>query len=64
MNHKQQIKNLRDNAELAWAAYGYFDLFLEFKNTYFWILNYTFLIYNIVIHALLKLKKASLENCY
>ena len=26
MNNKQQIEKLRDNAELAWAAYGYFDL--------------------------------------
>ncbi|AQQ59224.1 hypothetical protein XJ32_02930 [Helicobacter bilis] len=24
MNNKQQINRLRDNAELAWAAYGYF----------------------------------------
>ncbi|WP_369607984.1 hypothetical protein, partial [Helicobacter trogontum] len=26
MTNKQQIKKLRDNAELAWASYGYFDL--------------------------------------
>lgn len=26
MNNKEQIKKLRDNAELAWAAYGYFHL--------------------------------------
>ena len=26
MNNKQQIEKLRDNAELSWAAYGYFDL--------------------------------------
>ena len=26
MNDKRQIEKLRDNAELAWAAYGYFDL--------------------------------------
>lgn len=25
MNNKEQIKKLRDNAELAWASYGYFD---------------------------------------
>ncbi|MDY5821582.1 MAG: hypothetical protein SPJ83_02110 [Helicobacter sp.] len=25
MINKEQIKKLRDNAELAWAAYGYFD---------------------------------------
>ena len=24
MTNKQQIQKLRDNAELAWAAYGYF----------------------------------------
>ncbi|EAK8023719.1 hypothetical protein FXR79_04475 [Campylobacter coli] len=24
MHHKQQIQNFRDNAELAWASYGYF----------------------------------------
>ncbi len=26
MNNKQEIEKLRDNADLAWAAYGYFDL--------------------------------------
>ena len=26
MINKEQIKKLRDNAELAWAAYGYFNL--------------------------------------
>ncbi|MDY5821611.1 MAG: hypothetical protein SPJ83_02260 [Helicobacter sp.] len=26
MSNKQQINRLRDNAELAWASYGYFDL--------------------------------------
>ncbi|MDY5950068.1 MAG: hypothetical protein SPJ16_02580 [Helicobacter sp.] len=26
MINKEQIKKLRDNAELAWAAYGYYDL--------------------------------------
>ena len=26
MTNKKQIKKLRDNAELAWASYGYFDL--------------------------------------
>ena len=26
MNNKRQIEKLRDNAELAWSAYGYFDL--------------------------------------
>ena len=26
MNNKQQIEKLRDNAELAWASYGYYDL--------------------------------------
>ncbi len=26
MNNKEQIKKLKDNSELAWAAYGYFDL--------------------------------------
>ena len=26
MNNKQQIQTLRDNAELAQAAYGYFHL--------------------------------------
>ncbi|HEB9350296.1 TPA: hypothetical protein RZK40_001850, partial [Campylobacter coli] len=25
MHHKQQIQKFRDNAELAWASYGYFD---------------------------------------
>ena len=25
MNNKEQIKKLKDNAELAWAAYGYFN---------------------------------------
>ncbi|WP_052062293.1 hypothetical protein [Helicobacter saguini] len=25
MNNKEQIKRLRDNAELAWATYGYFN---------------------------------------
>ncbi|MGM8974707.1 hypothetical protein ACTFDJ_03120 [Campylobacter jejuni] len=25
-NNKQQIQKLRDNAELAWASYGYFHL--------------------------------------
>ncbi|RDU58816.1 hypothetical protein CQA53_11830, partial [Helicobacter didelphidarum] len=24
-NNKERIKKLRDNAELAWASYGYFD---------------------------------------
>lgn len=26
MNNKQQIQKLKDNAELAWASYGYYDL--------------------------------------
>ena len=26
MTNKEIIKKLRDNAELAWAAYAYFDL--------------------------------------
>ena len=26
MNNKQQIEKLRNNAELAWASYGYYDL--------------------------------------
>lgn len=26
MNNKRQIEKLRDNVELSWAAYGYFDL--------------------------------------
>lgn len=26
MSNKQQINRLRDNAELAWASYGYFHL--------------------------------------
>lgn len=26
MSNKQQINRLRDNTELAWASYGYFDL--------------------------------------
>lgn len=26
MNNKEQVKKLRDNAELAMASYGYFDL--------------------------------------
>lgn len=26
MNNKEQIKKLCDNAELAWASYGYFYL--------------------------------------
>jgi len=26
MNNKEQIKKLKDNAELAWASYGYYDL--------------------------------------
>ena len=26
MTSKEQIEKLRDNAELAWASYGYFDL--------------------------------------
>lgn len=26
MNNKRQIEKLRDNAELSWAVYGYFDL--------------------------------------
>ncbi|RDU59241.1 hypothetical protein CQA53_11575, partial [Helicobacter didelphidarum] len=26
MTNKETIKKLRDNAELAWASYGYFDL--------------------------------------
>ena len=26
MSNKQQINRLRDNAELAWASYGYYDL--------------------------------------
>ena len=26
MTNKQQIQKLRDNAELAWASYGYFHL--------------------------------------
>lgn len=26
MTNKEMIKKMRDNAELAWAAYGYYDL--------------------------------------
>lgn len=26
LNNKQQIQKFRDNAELAWASYGYFHL--------------------------------------
>ena len=26
MTNKEQIEKLKDNAELAWASYGYFDL--------------------------------------
>ncbi|HDZ5066292.1 TPA: hypothetical protein RTH03_001579 [Campylobacter jejuni] len=29
MSNKEQIRKLRDNAELAWASYGYFHYFLE-----------------------------------
>lgn len=32
MTNKQQIQNLRDYAELAWASYGYFHYFLEQHN--------------------------------
>ncbi len=31
MNNKEQIKKLRDNAELAWASYGYFDFICKNK---------------------------------
>ena len=32
MTNKQQINKLKDNAELAWASYGYFHYFLEQHN--------------------------------
>ena len=32
MTNKRQIDKLRDNAELAWASYGYFHYFLEQHN--------------------------------
>lgn len=31
MNNKQQINKLRNNAELAMAAYGYYDTLVCFK---------------------------------
>ena len=31
MTSKEQIEKLRDNAELAWASYGYFDLVGKIK---------------------------------
>ncbi|WP_144690954.1 hypothetical protein, partial [Campylobacter jejuni] len=31
MNNKMLVQKLRDNAELAWASYGYFDLLKDNK---------------------------------
>ncbi|WP_052096535.1 hypothetical protein [Helicobacter trogontum] len=39
MNNKQQIQKLRDNAELAMAAYGYFDLKTSDTNQLFLVLK-------------------------
>ena len=39
MNNKQQIQKLRDNAELAWAAYGYYDLITNDTNQSFMVLK-------------------------
>ena len=39
MNNKQQIQKLRDNAELAWAAYGYYDLMTSDTNQLFVVLK-------------------------
>ena len=39
MNNKQQIQKLRDNAELAMAAYGYCDLMTTDVNQAFIVLK-------------------------
>ncbi|WP_181882482.1 hypothetical protein, partial [Helicobacter didelphidarum] len=40
MCNKEQIKKLRDYAELSWASYGYFHYFLEQqKKSYFMLLQ-------------------------
>ncbi|GAB0174119.1 hypothetical protein [Helicobacter trogontum] len=39
MNDKQQIQKLKDNAELAMAAYGYFDLKTSDTNQLFLVLK-------------------------
>ena len=39
MSNKQQIQKLRDNAELAWAAYGYYNLITNDTNQSFMVLK-------------------------
>ena len=39
MTNKQQIQKLRDNAELAWAAYGYYNLITNDTNQSFMVLK-------------------------